>query len=40
MQGLDNTTTAESKYSINCIASKNKFCLSLHYNVEVTVFYM
>ena len=31
-QGLDNTIrTAEVKYSINCIASKKGFCLSLHY---------
>ena len=32
-QGLDDTTlTAEEKYSINFTQSRNKFCLSLHYN--------
>ena len=32
-QGLDDTTlTAEKKCSINFTATKNKFCLSLHYN--------
>ena len=32
-QGLDDTTiTTENKYSINFTISKNKFCLSLHYN--------
>ena len=32
-QGLDDTTlTAEKKYSINFIESRNKFCLSLHCN--------
>ena len=32
-QGLDDTTlTAEKKYSINFIATRKKFCLSLHYN--------
>ena len=32
-QRLDDTTlTAEKKYSINFIESRNKFCLSLHCN--------
>ena len=32
-QGLDDTTlTAEKTYSINFTESRNKFCLSLHYN--------
>ena len=32
-QRLDDTTvTAEKRYSINFTVSKNKFCLSLHYN--------
>ena len=31
-QGLENTLTAEKRYSINFTVTKNKFCLSLHYN--------
>ena len=31
-QGLEHTLTAEKMYSINFIRTKNKFCLSLHYN--------
>ena len=31
-QGLESTLTSEKKYSINFTATKNKFCLSLHYN--------
>ena len=31
-QGLESTLTAEKMYSINFTATKNKFCLSLHYN--------
>ena len=32
-QGLDGTTlTAEKMYSIDFIATKTRFCLSLHYN--------
>ena len=31
-QGLEHTLTAEKRYSINFIVTKNKFCLSLHYN--------
>ena len=31
-QGLEHTVTAEKMYSINFTVSKNKFCLSLHYN--------
>ena len=31
--GLDDATaTAEPKYSVNIIKSKNKICLSVHYN--------
>ena len=31
-QGLEHTLTAEKMYSINFTATKQKFCLSLHYN--------
>ena len=31
-QGLKNTLSAENVYSINFTLTKNKFCLSLHYN--------
>ena len=31
-QGLEHTLTAEKMYSINFTVTKNKFCLSLHYN--------
>ena len=31
-QGLERTLTAEKMYSINFTLTKNKFCLSLHYN--------
>ena len=31
-QGLEHTLTAEKIYSINFTVTKNKFCLSLHYN--------
>ena len=31
-QGLESTLTVEKKYSINFTITKNKFCLSLHYN--------
>ena len=31
-QGLETTLTAEKIYSITFIVTKNKFCLSLHYN--------
>ena len=31
-QGLEHTLTAEKMYSINFTETKNKFCLSLHYN--------
>ena len=31
-QGLEHTLTAEEMYSINFTVTKNKFCLSLHYN--------
>ena len=31
-QGLEHTLTAEKMYSINFAVTKNKFCLSLHYN--------
>ena len=31
-QALESTLTAEKIYSINFTATKNKFCLSLHYN--------
>ena len=31
-QGLESTLTAEKMYSINFIVTKEKFCLSLHYN--------
>ena len=33
-QGLESTLTAEKIYSINFTVTKNKFCLSLHYNGE------
>ena len=32
MQGLERTLTSEKMYSINFTVTKNKFCLSLHYN--------
>ena len=31
-QGLEHTLTAEKMFSINFTVSRNKFCLSLHYN--------
>ena len=31
-EGLEHTFTAEKMYSINFTVTKNKFCLSLHYN--------
>ena len=31
-QGLESALTAEKMYSINFTVTKNKFCLSLHYN--------
>ena len=31
-QGLEHTLNAEKVYSINFTVTKNKFCLSLHYN--------
>ena len=31
-QGLEHTFSAEKMYSINFTGTKNKFCLSLHYN--------
>ena len=31
-QGLESNLTAEKMYSINFTVTKNKFCLSLHYN--------
>ena len=31
-QELENTLTAEKKYSINYTENNKKFCLSLHYN--------
>ena len=31
-QGLEHTLTAEKMYLINFTETKNKFCLSLHYN--------
>ena len=31
-QGLEHTLTAEKIYSINFTVTRNKFCLSLHYN--------
>ena len=31
-QGLEHTLTAEKMYAINFAVTKNKFCLSLHYN--------
>ena len=37
-QGLEHTLAAEKIYSINFTVTKNKFCLSLHYN-EANVFY-
>ena len=39
-QGLESTLTAEKMYSINFTVTKKKFCLSLHYNVEVIVIYL
>ena len=32
MQGLESALTAEKMYSIKFTITKNKFCLSLHYN--------
>ena len=31
-QGLEHTLTAEKMYSINFTMTKNRFCLSFHYN--------
>ena len=31
-QGLEHTLTAEKMYSISFTVTKNKFCLSSHYN--------
>ena len=31
-QGLEDTLTAEKMYPVNFTETKNKFCLSLHYN--------
>ena len=31
-QGLENTLTAEKMYPVNFSVTKNRFCLSLHYN--------
>ena len=31
-QGLEHTLTDETMYSINFTVTKNKFCVSLHYN--------
>ena len=31
-QGLEHTLTAKNMYSINFTVTKEKFCLSLHYN--------
>ena len=31
-QGLEHRVTAEKMYSINFTVTKNKFCLSMHYN--------
>ena len=31
-EGLEHILTAEKMYSINFTLTKNKFCLSLHYN--------
>ena len=31
-QGFEHTLTAEKMYSVSVTATKNKFCLSLHYN--------
>ena len=31
-QGLEHTLTAEKMFSINFTVTRNKFCLSLHYN--------
>ena len=31
-QGLEHTLTAEKMYSFKITVTKNKFCLSLHYN--------
>ena len=38
-QGLEHTLTAEKMYSINFTATRNKFCLSPHYNTNEPVFY-
>ena len=40
-QGLDDTTLpAEKKYSFNFTESRNKFCLSLHYNGANSYFFI
>ena len=31
-EGIENTLTPEKMYSVNFTVTKNKFCLSLHYN--------
>ena len=39
-QGLESTLTAEKMYSINFTVTKNKFCLSLHYNGANSYFFV
>ena len=40
-QGLNGTKlTAETRYSINLTVIKKKICLSLHYNVENTYWFV
>ena len=38
-QGLEHILTAEKMYSINFTVTKNKFCLSLHYNGANSYFF-
>ena len=39
-QGLESTLTAEKMYSINFTVMKRTFCLSLHYNVCTSYFFV
>ena len=39
-QGLESTVCAEKMYSINFTESNKKFCLSLHYNGEISYLFV
>ena len=39
-QELESTLTAEKMYSFNFTVTKNKFCLSLHYNGAIVIYFL